>query len=217
MSATAQGFAGRSLGEIATSLPGATAVFRRHKLDFCCGGAATLAEAAAPDRLPGIEAELGALGAPAAAVPQDSAALIAHILERYHAVHRREVPELIRLARRVEAVHRDHPAAPLGLADLLARVEFEMEGHMQKEEQALFPMILAGHPNLAMPIEIMRDDHDDHGARLREIEALTHRHTPPEDACNSWRALYAGTRKLADDLMEHIHLENNVLFPRHGG
>jgi regulator of cell morphogenesis and NO signaling len=217
MSATAQGFAGRSLGEIATSLPGATAVFRRHKLDFCCGGAATLAEAATPDRLPGIEAELHALGAPAAAAPQDSAALIAHILERYHAVHRREVPELIRLARRVEAVHREHPAAPLGLADLLGRVEFEMDGHMQKEEQALFPMILSGHPNLAMPIEIMRDDHDDHGARLREMDALTHGHTPPEDACNSWRALYAGTRKLADDLMEHIHLENNVLFPRHGG
>jgi regulator of cell morphogenesis and NO signaling len=68
-----------------------------------------------------------------------------------------------------------------------------------------------------MPIEIMRDDHDDHGVRLREIEALTHGHTPPEGACNSWRALYAGTRRFADDLMEHIHLENNVLFPRHGG
>lgn len=218
MSATAPGFASRSLGEIATSLPGATAVFRRHTLDFCCGGAAQLGEAVAPERLPGIEAELAALDTKAdAPASQDSAALIRHILDRYHAVHRADLPELIRLARRVEAVHRDHPDAPHGLAELLARAEFEMEAHMQKEEQALFPMILAGQGNLAMPIEIMRDDHDDHGVRLREIEALTHGHTPPEGACNSWRALYAGTRRFADDLMEHIHLENNVLFPRHGG
>ncbi len=195
MSATAQGYAARSLGEIATSLPGATAVFRRHKLDFCCGGGARLGDAVAPERLSGIEAELDALGTPAAAAPQDSAALIAHILERYHAVHRREVPELIRLARRVETVHRGHPAAPHGLSELLARAQYEMEAHMQKEEQALFPMILSGHPNLAMPIEIMRDDHDDHGALLRQIEAVTQGHTPPEDACNSWRALY-GARSM---------------------
>ncbi len=214
-STAAAGFGGRSLGEIAASLPGATAIFRRHKLDFCCGGKATLADSVAAEALPGIEAELASLRGGPDGAPQDSAALIRHILDRYHAVHRREVPELIRLARRVEAVHRDHPDVPRGLADLLARVEYEMESHMQKEEQALFPMILAGHAHLAMPIEIMRDEHDDHGERLREIEALTNGHVPPDGACNTWRALYAGTRKFAEDLMEHIHLENNVLFPRY--
>jgi regulator of cell morphogenesis and NO signaling len=209
------GFAARSLGAIAASLPGATAVFRRHKLDFCCGGGAALVDAVGAERLPAIEAELTSLDVPAAdAVPQESEDLVRHILDRYHAVHRVEVPELVRLARRVEAVHRDHAEAPRGLADLLARVQYEMEAHMQKEEQGLFPMILAGRRQLAMPIQIMRDEHDDHGERLREIEALTHGHTPPENACNTWLALYAGTHKFADDLMEHIHLENNVLLPR---
>lgn len=217
MSTTIAHFAARSLGEIAAALPGATAVFRRHRLDFCCGGDAALAEAAPADRLPAIEAELAALDPAEAPAPQETEALVRHIVERYHETHRRELPELVRLARRVEAVHRDHPDAPRGLADLLVRVAYEMEQHMQKEEQGLFPMILAGHPYLGMPISIMRDEHDDHGERLREIEALTRDHTPPEGACGTWRALCAGTRKLSDDLVEHIHLENNVLFPRYGG
>jgi regulator of cell morphogenesis and NO signaling len=206
--------AASSLGEIAARLPGATAVFRRHKLDFCCGGGAKLADAVPADRLPAVQAELAALGAEEGAAPQDSAALVAHIVERYHATHRREMPELIRLARRVEAAHRDHPAAPHGLAGLLGDAEAAMEEHMRKEELGLFPMILAGVSHLDVPIGIMRDDHDDHGETLRAIAALTRDHTPPPEACPTWRALCAGTRKFSDDLMEHIHLENNLLFPR---
>jgi regulator of cell morphogenesis and NO signaling len=198
--ATAPGFATRQLGEIAAALPGATAVFRRRKLDFCCGGAVRLADAVPPETLPAIEAELRSLD---------------YIITRYHEVHRAQLPELIRLARRVEAVHRDHPDAPGGLADLLTRIEWEMGDHMQKEEQGLFPMLRAGH-GPAMAMELMRDEHDEHGARLRQIEAITRGHAPPEDACNSWRALYAGTAQFAEDLMQHIHLENNVLFPRFG-
>ena len=144
----------------------------------------------------------------------DSGALVRHIVARYHEVHRREIGELIRLARRVEATHADHPAAPLGLADLLARVRGEMDEHMKKEEEGIFPMFLDGHPDLGPAIDIMRDDHDAHGERLRRLEALTRNHTPPGDACEGWRALYAGTRKFAADLREHIGLENDVLFPR---
>ncbi|CAH0130954.1 DUF542 domain-containing protein [Roseomonas sp. CECT 9278] len=213
--ATDLGFANRQLGDIAAALPGATAVFRRRKLDFCCGGAVLLADAVAPDALPAIEAELAALAPGAPDVPEETGALIDHIIARYHEVHRAQVPELIRLARRVEAVHRDHPDAPRGLADLLTRIEWEMGDHMQKEEQGLFPMLRVGH-GPAMAMELMRDEHDDHGARLRELEAITHGHEPPEDACNSWRALYAGTAQFAEDLTQHIHLENNVLFPRFG-
>jgi regulator of cell morphogenesis and NO signaling len=213
--ATAPGFATRQLGEIAAALPGATAVFRRRKLDFCCGGAVRLADAVPPETLPAIEAELTSLDPGAPEAPEDTGALIDHIITRYHEVHRAQLPELIRLARRVEAVHRDHPDAPGGLADLLTRIEWEMGDHMQKEEQGLFPMLRAGH-GPAMAMELMRDEHDEHGARLRQIEAITRGHAPPEDACNSWRALYAGTAQFAEDLMQHIHLENNVLFPRFG-
>jgi regulator of cell morphogenesis and NO signaling len=210
-------FAPRSVADIAATLPGATAVFRRHKLDFCCGGKAPLGEAVAArgGDLAVVEAELAGLVQSAAQAPAATDALIDLILERYHATHRRELPELIRLARRVEAVHGDRPGAPLGLAALLEELAAELEGHMQKEEGVLFPMMRrGGHPMIAHPIGAMRHEHDDAGDLLRRVEELTGGGVPPEGACNTWRALYAGTRKFADDLMEHIHLENNVLFPR---
>jgi regulator of cell morphogenesis and NO signaling len=149
--------------------------------------------------------------------PEDTAALIRLIVDRYHAAHRRDLPVLIGLAREVEAKHRSHPAVPRGLADLLAQVAFEMEQHMRKEEDGLFPMILEGHASLATPIEIMRDEHEDHGTRLARVEALTRGHTAPDDAGEAWRALCAGTARLARELREHIHLEDEVLFPRAGG
>jgi len=218
MSATQ--FSDRTVAEIAAALPGSTAVFRKHKLDFCCGGGARLEDAASARglSLPALEAELGALVMPAeGGVPASSAELIALIQTRYHEVHRRELPELVRLARRVEAVHRDKPDCPHGLADLLETMAAELEDHMQKEEQILFPMMArGGAPMIGQPISVMRHEHDNHGEHLRALAALTNDATPPDGACNTWRALYAGIRKLEDDLMQHIHLENNVLFPRFG-
>lgn len=208
----------RTLADIAVSLPGATAIFRAHKLDFCCGGGISLKEAAGKRglELELLEVELQALTPGASAVvPQETANLIDHILTRYHAVHRAELPELIRLARRVEAVHRGHPDVPAGLADLLEETLCELDDHMQKEEAMLFPMMLrGGHPMIEYPITAMRGEHEEHGTRLHSIEALTNGGAAPGNACPTWRALYAGTRKLVDDVMEHIHLENNILFPR---
>ncbi|WP_020649622.1 iron-sulfur cluster repair protein YtfE [Solimonas variicoloris] len=215
--ATTEALAQRTLGDIASQLPGATAVFRKYKLDFCCGGNVALREAAARKSLPldALAAELRAIDPAGYAVPPDATEpLIAHIVQRYHQVHRRELPELVRLATRVEAVHRQHPEAPLGLADALKEMALELEAHMQKEEAVLFPMMSAGTAMLGQPIAVMRHEHDEHGERLRHIEALTHQTELPADACPTWRALYVGVRKLIDDLMEHIHLENNVLFPR---
>lgn len=219
MSAT---FAERTLSDIAANLPGATAVFRRAKLDFCCGGQVPLAEAAAAKGLSlnALEAELSAVAASSlqADHPEETSDLIAFIEQRYHAVHRQEVPELVRLARRVEAVHRANPAVPAGLADLLEKLGDELDEHMQKEEQVLFPLMRqGGHPMIAHPIAAMLSEHDDHGANLRKLEALTGDFVAPDDACPTWRALYSGARKLTDDVMSHIHTENNVLFPRFVG
>jgi regulator of cell morphogenesis and NO signaling len=220
MSAAIQSdFANRTLADIASTLPGATALFRAEKLDFCCGGRVSLAVAMTEkqkDPAP-LTAKLEALAASSAPSnePEDTAGLIDMILERFHEVHRREVPELIKLARRVEAVHRDNPGVPAGLTDLLDHIGAELESHMQKEEQILFPMMRSGgHPMIGGPISVMLAEHDDHGENLRKLEALTNDFTPPDDACTTWRALYAGARKLTDDVMEHIHTENNKLFPR---
>jgi len=213
------GFAERTLAEIAATLPGATGVFRRRKLDFCCGGRVPLAQAATARGidLGELLADLdgvAALGLPAER-PQGTAELIDLIETRYHATHRRELPELIRLARRVEAVHKDHPQVPRGIAALLERMSGELEVHMKKEELMLFPMMRrGGHSIIAQPIAVMLAEHDDHGVHLRALEAMTSDFAAPNDACPTWRALYVGARKLVDDLMEHIHTENNVLFPR---
>ena len=210
--------ADQALGQIAVQLPGATAVFRRLKLDFCCGGQISLRQAALDKKLdlPVVLAELTTLErgseAPETTAP---AALIDHILERYHAVHRAQLPELIKMARRVEAVHRDNPQVPTGLADLLEAIEREMLEHMEKEEGVLFPILKAGgNPFVVHPIGMMRSEHISHGAQLDRLNALTQDATPPDGACNTWCALYTGIAQLNDDLINHIHLENNVLFPQ---
>ncbi len=215
-----QELATRPLGDIAATLPGATEIFRRHKLDFCCGGAETLEQAARHQGLDcaQIEAELAQLAPEENSLPEHVDDLIEHILTRYHQVHRREMAELRTLAARVEQVHAGHPKLPTELSALLRRMQANMESHMQKEEQILFPMMrMGGNPMIVHPIAMMRHEHDDHGDDLREVAALTDDMTPPQDACSSWRALYAGLAKFSEDLTEHIHIENNILFPRFEG
>ncbi len=151
---------------------------------------------------------------PAAIWPHDTDALITVIETRFHAVHRRDLPDLVRLARQVEASHKAHPAAPPGLADLLQRIEWDLEAHMQKEEQGLFPSMRHDEPPAPAAIALMLDDHEEHAANLQRLVWLTGDFSIPENACPTWRALYAGARKLAGDLVEHIRIENDVLFPR---
>ena len=206
----------QAIGQIAVRLPGSTAVFRRLKLDFCCGGQISLKQAATDKGLDphAVITELATLQR-SDEIPAltDPTALIDHILTRYHAVHRHQLPELIKMARRVEAVHHENPLVPKGLADLLETMEAGLLSHMEKEEGILFPMLKAGGNNFAVqPIGMMRSEHVEHGAMLDKLLSLTHGATAPEEACNTWRALYAGIAQLNDDLINHIHLENNVLF-----
>ncbi len=210
--------ASQPIGQIAVDLPGSTAVFRRLKLDFCCGGQIALQQACDNKGLSvdSVLAELARLDRPdSPVVPQGPAEMIDHILTRYHAVHREQLPELIRMARRVEAVHREHPDVPAGLAEHLETIEAEMLEHMAKEEGILFPMLKAGGRGMAMhPIGVMREEHTSHGEQLERLMLVSHDATPPEGACNTWCALYAGIAQFSDDLIAHIHLENNQLFPQ---
>ncbi len=210
----------RSLGELARSLPGATGIFFAHELDFCCGGKQLLRDALAARQLdpaPLLKALEGLIQHPLPAehdwAQAPRTALIEHILERYHAAHRQQLPELVRLSRRVESVHADRPECPHGLADHLEGMAHELESHMQKEEQILFPLLAQGIPAAGLPpVNVMRHEHDQHGLALERMVALAHQLDMPRGACNTWRALITGLRSLRADLMEHIHLENNLLF-----
>lgn len=211
----------QSLGSIACDIPGATRVFHRHRLDFCCGGGKSLREATARNGLDAdaVAGELLALTA-CPGLGRDwrqasSAELIDHILHRFHDRHRIQLPELVRLARRVEQVHGDRPDCPVGLANHLDNMQRELDSHMMKEEQILFPLLRQDmHAGVGGPVSVMRVEHDQHGDALEVINTLTHNITPPGNACNTWRALYRGLEELREDLMQHIHLENNVLFSR---
>ncbi|MBS0465810.1 MAG: iron-sulfur cluster repair protein YtfE [Proteobacteria bacterium] len=208
----------QAIGQIAVQLPGATAVFRRLKLDFCCGGQVSLRQAAGEKGLDvqAVVDELSALQHPSALPDTGTPGeLIDHIVARYHEVHRAQLPELVRMARRVEAVHRENPSTPHGLADALYAVEQELLMHMHKEEAVLFPMLRSGGNSFVrQPIAMMRHEHNDHGQALEHLAELTNDITPPPGACNTWRALYTGLAQLREDLINHIHLENNVLFPQ---
>ncbi|TCD20719.1 iron-sulfur cluster repair protein YtfE [Pseudomonas sp. IC_126] len=210
----------QTLGTLACLIPGATRVFRQYKLDFCCGGNTPLRDAAQQRSLDAeaIAGELAALQSAPTAEPdwrsEPANTLIDHILERFHERHREQFPELIRLASRVEQVHGNKADCPIGLAEHLWTMQQELESHMLKEEQILFPMLRRNIqlPQTQGPIAVMRYEHDQHGAALERLAELTHDITPPANACNTWRALYRGLEELRNDLMQHIHLENNILF-----
>lgn len=211
----------QTIGTIACDMPGATRVFHAHRLDFCCGGNKTLRDALAHRKIVDATPILSALEQLSQnRIPmsidwrkRSREQLIDHLLNRFHAKHREDLPELIRLARRVEQVHRNHPACPVGLADHLTNMQQELESHMFKEEQVLFPMLRRiSASQVPAPINMMRLEHDQHGEELDRIDLLTDKIQEPVDACNTWRALYVGLRSLREDLMEHIHLENNILF-----
>lgn len=213
----------RTVGEIATAHPLATRVFARHGIDFCCGGGKALGAACAARGLdPAVVlAEIARETAPPGATADrwDAAPLpdlLAHIVETFHRPLDTELPRLVAMADKVLAVHHDKdPGMLAGMRDTVVALRDELEPHMQKEERILFPLIAAGHgPQAAPPVAVMRAEHDAVASLLGRLRALTRGYAVPAEACNTWRALWHGLAALERDLYAHIHLENNVLFPR---
>ncbi len=210
-----------TLAELATVHPSASRVFHRYGLDFCCGGRRPLSDVCRERGLDeavlleAIERESNAEGSETrwdtAPIPE----LVAFIVSRYHERLRDELPQLVALASKVETKHAEKASCPRGLTMHLTAMHENVLMHLGKEEKVLFPLILDGMGRMAAgPIRVMEQEHDDHREALLQTRALTDDFTPPAEACTSWRALYLRLDALEADLMEHIHLENNVLFPR---
>ena len=210
-----------TLAELAVTHPSAARVFYRYGLDFCCGGRRPLTEACAER---GIDAE-ALLAAIAAEQPADAdirrwdceplPVLITLIVDTYHRRLRESFPELIRMARKVESRHGEKPTCPHGLAAHLDAMHVSVLEHLEKEERVLFPAIVAGHGRSAVgPVHVLEMEHEGHGRDLTILRRLTTEFQPPVEACTTWRALYLGLQQLEEELMVHIHLENNVLFRR---
>ncbi|WP_294637206.1 DUF542 domain-containing protein [uncultured Aquabacterium sp.] len=210
-----------ALWTLARAIPGATRVFHQHDLDFCTGGRQTLRDAALAKGLDVglLEAELDAIKPGAMRevnwARASTPALVEHILERYHARHRAVLPDLEQRAEEVEASHAAHPACPHGLAHHLRRIHHALNRHMRQQEDVLFPLIAEGLASQATDaLDAMRQAHRHLADLLTTLATLTDGFTPPDEAPADWRALYVGARSLKEDLMEHLYLENQVLFER---
>lgn len=208
----------QTLGEIAASSTAAIEAFDRLGLDYCCDGDRTLGDAAERAGV-GVDLLVNRIGAgndtPAAEVSMTTEALIDHIAREYHEPHRRNLPGLIELARRVEAVHQFDADTPHGLSEALTRLQFSLVADMAEEERGLFPAIRNGDCTVTREMihglqTVRRRYADD----IHAIEDIANGFDLPPGACPSWQRLYFGTARLVDELRYHIHLEHNVLFPR---
>jgi regulator of cell morphogenesis and NO signaling len=217
-----------TVGDIAAVVPGSVRVFRKHGLDFCCGGKKPLGTACEEAGLSvselASEIEAAAVGAPADARDWTQASLariIRHIVATYHEPLRHDLPQLEAMAAKVLQVHGGHDRAGLTrLHAIVAELTADLTAHMRKEELALFPAIErvesglpAGLP-IAAPIDVMEAEHDRAGALLFELRLLTDDYVPPSWACGTVKALYQQLDQLEQAMHLHVHLENNVLFPR---
>ena len=212
----------KTIGEIAAELPAAARVFEKYGIDYCCGGKVALG-AACGERgivLGQLVQELDRAAAPSTGAERDWQTaplneLIDHILARHHAYLKAELPRLARLIEKVTKAHgAKHSDSLVPLGETFNALRQELDAHLMKEEVVLFPMIRAGHPGVGNPIRVMEHEHDSAGRALEHMRGVTANYTLPEDACNSYRALFDGLRELEADLHQHIHLENNILFPR---
>jgi len=229
-------FETQTVREIAIHNPAAIRVFDTFGIDYCCGGNRPIEEACKKAEVR-IDAVLGALNAVEAvsAQPEERewatahlADLAAHIVDRHHAYVREETPRIERLLQKVVKAHgKNHPEVA-DIEETFAALSGELSLHMLKEERVLFPFI--GHLEAAMqtggampfgcfasvemPISRMLADHDDAGALLAKIRALSNNYSVPDAACPTYRSLYAGLEAFERDLHHHVHLENNMLFPR---
>jgi regulator of cell morphogenesis and NO signaling len=210
-----------TLADLAVTHPAASRVFHRYGLDFCCHGRRPLADACAERGLAasGLLDEIKGEDAVAPDLPRwderPIPELVHHIVDFYHHRLRVELPELVALAAKVEARHAGKASCPRGLLAHLEESWQAVVEHLAKEEQVLFPMILAGRGWMAAgPVHVMEAEHDDHAENLRTIRRLTNDLVAPEEACPTWQALYLRLAAFEAELMDHIHLENNVLFRR---
>jgi regulator of cell morphogenesis and NO signaling len=216
----------RTVGELVAERPGRSRVFQAFKIDFCCQGARTLREScerrglATDAMVEQLEAELEDKSAPArnpAELPPHE--LAAYLVETHHALLRCELPRLHAMSERVAQVHGGHTPSLVEMFHIFTRVEAELARHMMKEEQVLFPAVVAisqGEPTpgtLDGPIACLIREHEALWAALARLRELSHGFQPPADACNTYRALFAGLHDLEKDVHRHIHLENAVLFP----
>jgi regulator of cell morphogenesis and NO signaling len=220
--------------DLAVIVPGATRVFEKLGIDYCCGGHRTLADACLKAKVP-VEQVTASLAQSDALLTEGQdwqaatmTALIQHIVEKHHTFTKEELPRLERLLHKVCGVHGAQHPELLQLKTVFLDLKTELDPHLLKEENVLFPYLTsletatANHApapraffgTVQNPVRMMTLEHDAAGDLLKEMRAITNDYAVPAEACMSYQTLYQALAGLEADLHEHIHLENNLLFPK---
>lgn len=229
--------AAKTVREVAVANPAATRVFEQFGIDYCCGGNQALEHACQKagvsfdevvDSLEMEEEKARASQQVHDWQSEPLSELIAHIKNTHHKYTREATARLMALLQKVCSVHgRNHPELH-GIRESLGGLSQELTTHLMKEEMVLFPYIermeesvLQGEPvlpgpfgSVQNPVAMMQHEHDSAGAALRSIRKSSNDFAPPPDACISYQTLYRALADFEADLHQHIHLENNILFPR---
>lgn len=226
--------ASKTVADLVTENIKTAHVFKKYGIDFCCGGGISIEKACTKA---GVDYELLANDL----LNVDSSVsrasnynsweldfLTDHIINVHHSYVGENIPLLLQYADRVAQVHSHYYSELLEIQELVKEIAGELSAHMKKEELILFPFIkkmveakknASGLPEAHFgtvdnPIKMMEVEHEDAGELLRKIAKLSNNYTPPQGACNTYRAFYAKLDEFEQDLHQHIHLENNILFPK---
>lgn len=218
------------IGELVASDYRTASIFKAHKLDFCCQGNRTIGEACqkrnvqtekvleALNNLEGNDSE-NQINFKA----WDMDLLADYIEKKHHRYVLNKIPELKAFLNKVARVHGERHPELLQIESLFTASAEALLDHMHKEEKILFPLIRSymkeGVPaesrfSVNSPIAVMMQEHDNEGRRFEQIAELSNNYTPPADACTTYRVSFEILREFEDDLHTHIHLENNILFPK---
>jgi regulator of cell morphogenesis and NO signaling len=222
--------------DLALENPAAVRVFDELNIDYCCGGSKPLSEACAKAGI-SVDALLRHIEQASTRFPASEdrdwnraplGELMQHIVNRHHAYLREALPQIGQVTRKVAAAHGERHSEVLNVEHLFRLLVQELEPHMMKEEQVLFPFV--GQMEAALeqgqrapapffgtvgnPIRAMVQEHEGAGELLRQLRNVTRDYRLPDDACTTYTALYNALQELEHDLHRHIHLENNILFPR---
>lgn len=224
------GVAGETVGQIAAKDLRKAQVFKKYGIDFCCGGKKTLAEACQDKGLDVHKIQKELSDSPSTItqrpLPFDEWSpdfLADYIVNNHHAYVKKSLPDLLVYSNKVAAVHGGHHPELLSVSTLVQQLAQELTDHLAKEEMILFPFIKAKvrgefyrapFGSVESPIKMMEQEHDDAGQILAELRYVTNGYVLPDDACASYSLLYRLLEEFESDLHMHIHLENNILFPK---
>jgi regulator of cell morphogenesis and NO signaling len=225
-----------TLAQIVKSNFKTASVFEKYHLDFCCKGKRSLDQACAEQQLQvnDVVAELENVFANAdnqtaiTFAQMNLTQLCDYIVNTHHAYVKNEMPQIFAYLQKVSSKHGERHPELYKIFETFAAVKEEMEGHMKKEEIVLFPRIKElqrlledespvtqiNITYLQSPISVMEQEHDHAGAMLNEIRMLSNDYVPPNDACTTYALSFAALKAFELDLHQHVHLENNILFPK---